>query len=273
MIARLISQSLSSSLGQQFFVDNKPGAGGVLAVDAVIKSAADGYTLLIGESGQLEIAPVLYPTPPYDTLKELKPIGLIATSSGALVSKARSNLRTLQDLIREAKARPGALNYGSSGIGSFHHIVFEALKAAAGINITHIPFKGSGAAELAVANGDVQVVVSSRLDPSRFQFIAVPTAERDPAHPEIPTVAEELKKDFDYTTYFGLLAPAGVAADSVTRLSNALKAGLASAEVQGPMNKMSLAATWGGPNEYADKMAANMKRFGNVIRAAKIKPE
>lgn len=273
VVARVVSQALSTSMGQQFFVENKAGAGGVLAVESVIKSPADGYTLLVGETGQLEIATVLYPTPPYDSLKDLKPIGMIATGSGLLVSKANSNLKTLQDVIREAKARPGALNYGSSGVGSFHHIVFEALKAATGINITHIPFKGSGAAELAVGSGDVQIVISTRLDPNRFNFLANPTATRDPAYPQVPTVAEEIKQDFDYTTYVGLLAPAGMAPDAVAKLSGALKSAMATPEVQRTLTKLILAVTWTSPNEYADKMGANMRKFGSVIKAAKIKPE
>ena len=132
-VARTIGQSFSQTFGQQFVVENKPGAGGTLATDLVAKSPADGYTLLSGETGQLEIAPYLFKALPYDTLRDLTPISLVGITPGIFVSSSRSQIRTIQDLIREAKANPGKLNYGSAGIGSIHHILWEAFSAAAEI--------------------------------------------------------------------------------------------------------------------------------------------
>ncbi len=138
VIARLLGQKLAQSFGQQFIVDNRPGAGATLATAQVATTPGDGYTLLIGETGQLEIAPSLHKALPYDPLKDLTPIGLVASTPQVLIS--RPTIGTIRDLIREAKANPGKLNYGSSGVGSLHHIGMEVFKSGADVNITHIAY-------------------------------------------------------------------------------------------------------------------------------------
>lgn len=273
LIARTVNQSLTKLMGQQFLVENRPGAGGTLAVDFVAKSAADGYTLLLGETGQLEIAPALRPALSYDTLRDLTPVGLVTTSGAVLATDSKSNIKTLRDLIREAKASPGLLNYGSSGVGSFHHIVFEALKASAGISLTHIPFAGAALVQGALRNGDIHVMLTNATDANRFNALATPSAQRYPFFPEVPTVAEETRKEFDFSADFGLLAPAKLPPGILAKLSNGLKAAIGTPEVQALLKKFSFAAMWTTPDEYADKLGRNLKKYEQVIKDAKIKPE
>lgn len=273
LIARTVGQSLTKLMGQQFLVENRSGAGGTLAVDFVAKSAADGYTLLLGETGQLEIAPALRPALSYDTLRDLTPVGFVTTSGAVLATHSKSNIKTLQDLIREAKANPGRLNYGSSGVGSFHHIVFEALKASAGISLTHIPFGGAALVQGALRNGDIHVMLTNATDANRFNALATPTAQRYPFFPEVPTIAEETGKEFDFSADFGLLAPAKLPPGVLAKLSNGLKASIASPEVQAPLRKLQFAVMWTTPDEYAEKISRNLKKYEQVIREAKIKPE
>lgn len=184
LAARSIAQALSKNFGQSFVVENKPGAGATLATDIAAKSPADGYTLLLGETGQLEMAPYLFKALPYDTLRDLAPIGLVASAPVIFVSNLKTQIKTIRDLIREAKANPGKLNYGSSGIGSFHQIVFEAFNAAAGVKLTHIPFKGSTQTLPALLAGEVQVipasVVNAMTNATKINLLGVSSLKRGP---------------------------------------------------------------------------------------------
>ena len=160
-VARALAQKLSDILGQPFVVENRPGGGGLTATAQLVKLPADGYTLMLGDTSQLGIAPHIFKSLPYDTFKDLTPISGLTYEPLLLVANAKTGIKTLQDLVKEAKANPGKVNYGSSGVGSIHHISMEAFKADAGLDITHIPYKGSGQSVPAVLAGDVPILLTA----------------------------------------------------------------------------------------------------------------
>ena len=159
-VTRTLSQKLSQILGQPFVVENRAGASGTLATAQVAKAPADGYTLLLGETGQLVIAPYMFKNLPYDVAKDFTLVSLVGTGPLILVSNAKINIKKLSDLIREAKAAPGIMSYGTSGPGSIHHIAMEVFKADVGINLMHVPYKGSGQSMSGVLAGDVPVLLT-----------------------------------------------------------------------------------------------------------------
>lgn len=236
VVARTVGEALSLSFGQTFVVENKPGAGGVLATELTAKAAADGYTLLSGETGQLEIAPNLFKALPYDTLRDLTPVGMVYKSGVIFATNSKSQIRTIKELVREAKASPGKLNYGSSGVGSIHHIIFEAFNAAAGIKMTHIPFKASALTLPALLAGDVDVMMGTtalvpHMRSGAINLLGVTSYERYPLTPAVPPIAEDLN-GFDFASEGGILAPAGVAPDVLAKLSKAMKAATETPKMQ-----------------------------------------
>ncbi len=277
-VARVLGQALSQSLGQQFVVENKPGAGATLATAIVAKSAADGYTLLAGETGQIEIAPYLYKTLPYDTLRDLVPVSLVASTPLIFVSGAKTQIKTIQDVIRVAIADPGKLNYGSSGIGTIHHITMEAFKAEAGVNLTHVPYKGSPLALAGLLGGEVHLMLTSlgvtaaQRSAGTINVIAVSSAARYPFIPDVPSISEEIK-GFDFSSETGILAPAGLPASVLAKLSAAIKTALDTPDLHDKFRKIGLLVTWTTPEGYTDKIRHNLKKYERVIRAANIQPD
>ena len=275
LVTRATGQALSQILGQQFVVENKPGASATLATDLVAKAPADGYTLLTGETGQLEIAPYLFKALPYDTLRDLTPISHISSTTIVFVANSKSNIRTIKDLIREAKANPGKLNYGSSGIGSIHHIIFEAFNAAAGIKMTHIPYKGAQLTLAALLSGEVHAmmtglgVVTAQRQAGTVTLIGVTSAERYPFTPDIPPISDELK-DFDFSSEAGILAPAGLPPEVLAKLSRSIKAAVETPDVQDRFKKLGLVLSWTTPEAYREKIRQNLKKFEQVVRTANI---
>ncbi len=275
LAARTIGQSLSQTFGQPFVPENKAGAGGTIATDLVAKSPADGYTLLLGETGQLEIAPYLFKALPYDTLRDFAPISTFYSTPLIFVSNPNTQIRTIKDLVREAKANPGKLNFGSSGIGSIHHIIFEAFNAAAGVKITHIPFKGSTQTIPALLSGEVHVipgslsVVSAQVRAGTVNPLGVTSIDRYPFAPDVPPIAEEIK-GFDFSSELGLLAPAGLAPDSLAKLSRAMKVAIDAPSLRDQYKNLGVVFAWSTPESYREKIRQNLKKYEQVIRSANI---
>ncbi len=279
--ARVISEKLSQLLGQSFVVENRPGAGGTLATAFVATAPADGYTLLLGETGQLEIAPYLYKSLAYRTLQDLTPISMITDSAGiVLVSNAKTtNIRSIPDLIREAKANPGKLNYGSAGIGSIHHLVMETFKDGVGADIAHIPYKGGGQALPAFLGGEVSILVAAlqtvwpHVRAGTAHLLAVSAPKRLGAIPDVPSLAEFVK-GYGLESQLGVLGPAGLPPEIVNTLSNAIKAALESPEVR---EKLSAGGTrtikWTTGKEYGEVISDNLKKYEQAVRLANIRPE
>lgn len=279
LIARMLSIQLTKILGQSFFVENKAGAGGIIATELVAKAPPDGYTLLLGETGQLEIAPYLYKKLHYDASKDLTAITRITTGgSTVLVSDAkRTDIKTVPDLIREAKEHPGKLMYGSSGIGSIHHIAMAVFDSDAGVNMIHIPYKGSGESLPALLGGQVQVIVSSLqavrpyVANGTVNLLAMTGGKRFSAAPDTPSISEFLK-GYDYTSETGLLAPPGLPKDILETLSKATKQALNSPDFKEKFKDIA-EVEWSTPEEYSKNILENLSKFSRATKIADIKPE
>jgi tripartite-type tricarboxylate transporter receptor subunit TctC len=278
LIGRLLGDKLTQALGQPFIVENRPGAGATLATAAVAKSPGDGYTLLIGETGQLEIAPFIQKALPYNTIKELTPIGLVATTPLIFVTSSKTGTKTIQELILKAKANPDKLNYGSSGIGSIHHISMEVFKADAGVNFTHIAYKGSPQVLPALLSGEVDLmltsftVISPHARAGTVNMLAVSSAARFDAIPDVPPMSDVIP-GYDYASEIGVLGPANMPPAVVSKLSRAIKTILDSPEIQNKFKDLGLILTWTTPDGYADKIRYNLKKYERAVRLANIKPD
>lgn len=275
-VARSLGQKLTEILGQPFVVENRPGAGATTATAQVARMPADGYTLLLGETGQLVIAPFIYKNLAYDPVKDFTPISLVGTSSGMLlVSNPRSSIKTIQDLVREAKANPGKIDYGSSGIGSIHHIAMEVFKADAGLDIMHIPYKGSGQSVASILAGDVPLLFTSvpaagsHIRAGTLSLLAVSAPNRMSAYPDIPSLSE-IVKDYDYLSEMGLLAPAGLPAEVLAKLSKAIKLAAESPDLLEAFKKNHYILKYTTPAEYAENIRRNLKKYERAVRIAKV---
>ena len=277
-VARALAQKMSESLGQSFVVENRPGAGGTLATGIVAKSPADGYTLLAGETGQLVIAPYIYKTLTYNTLKDFTPVGLATTEAVFLVASPKSNIKTMADLIREAKANPGKISYGSSGVGTIHHITAEVFKSGAGIDMQHIPYKGSSQSVPAILAGDVPVLMSGfgsvapHIRSGKLNLLAITTAKRLPSMPDAPTIGD-LIKGYDFPSETGLLAPAGLPPAVLAKLSNAIKLATESPEFLARFKDTGTVPSYKNPGEYTENLKANLKKYELAVSLANIQPE
>lgn len=278
MIARALGQKLTQILGQPFVIENKPGSGGVLATAQVAKMPADGYTLLLGETGQLVIAPHIHKSLPYDPLKDLAPVARVTTDPMILVSNSKSSIKTIQDLMREVKANPGLINYGSSGIGTIHHISMEVFKSDVGLDIVHIPYKGSGQSIPAILAGDVPVLVTTvtavgpLIRSGALNLLAVTSPSRIPSFPKVPSITEFIK-GYDYSSEVGILAPAGLPPAILTKLSAAIKKAVESPEFNAQFKETSTIVTYGTASEYAENLRNNLKKYERAVKLAKIQPE
>ena len=230
VVARLLAQKLTQSLGQPFVVESRVGATGTIATAQVAKSLPDGYTLLLGETAQLAIVPYVYKTLGYDPAKDLAPVALMITAPLVLVSSVKTTqIKTLDALIHEAKARPGKLDYGTVGIGSMHHIAMETMKADLGISVTHIPYKGGPLTVSALLTGEVPLILTtvSSLGQNIGQanILAVTSKDRYAVLPEVPSISEVIK-GYDFSSQMGVLAPAGTPPEVVAKLSSTIKAAI-----------------------------------------------
>ena len=223
--ARTIANKLSESVKWTFVVENKPGAGGNLGVEQAVKSPADGYTLLIGQTSNLAINPTLYVKLPYDSLKDLSPVALIVSAPVVFVVAANSRYASLGDLLAAAKRDPGGITFASPGNGTVSHLAGELLQRAAGVKLTHVPYKGASQALTDTLGGQVQSFMSSvpsalsQIKGGRLRAIAVTSAKRSPELPDAPTIAESGYGGFEANTWYGLLAPAGTPAPVIARLN------------------------------------------------------
>ncbi|MBI5908597.1 MAG: tripartite tricarboxylate transporter substrate binding protein [Betaproteobacteria bacterium] len=276
-LARVLSTKLSESLGQAFVVENKPGAGGSLSTAFVAKAPADGYTLLLAETATLMLAPHLFKGAPADTLKDFVAVGSMTTDPPLLVSNAKTSIKTLQDLIRQAKANPGKISYGSSGIGSIHHIAMEAFRVGAGLDIAHIPYKGSGQSILAVLSGDVPIIITAftaagpHILSGAINLLAVGTGQRLASHPDVPSLSEVVK-DYDYSATFGVLAPAGTPPDIVAKLSRAMKQAAETPDFIDKFKAQASVIKWTSPDEYRDFLRENQKKYDRAAKLANLQP-
>jgi tripartite-type tricarboxylate transporter receptor subunit TctC len=279
ILARALAPELQKVFGQAFVVDNKPGAGGNLGADQVAKSAPDGYTLLMGTVGTHAINPSLYPKMPYDHVKDFVPITLVAGVPNVLVlnpAKAEAlKINSVPDLIRYAKANPGKLNMASSGNGTSIHLAGELFKSMTGTFMVHFPYRGSGPALLDLIGGNMDLMFDNlpsampQIKAGKLKALAVTSAERSAAVPELPTVAEAAGlKGYEASSWFGLLAPAGTPADIVTRLQQETAKALATPGMRERLLSQGAIPSGITSAEFAKLITAETKKWAEVVKAS-----
>jgi tripartite-type tricarboxylate transporter receptor subunit TctC len=279
ILARVVAQELTKSLGQTFIVDNKPGAGGNIGADIVAKAAPDGYTLLMGTVGTQSINKWLYTKMPFDPQKDFVPITLVAGVPNVMVVNAEKaqarGIHNVADFIKYAKANPGKINMASSGNGTSIHLAGELFKVQAGVYMTHFPFTGSNPALVSLMAGDMDVMFDNL--PSAMPFIkagklkalAVTSAQPSAALPGVPTVAEAGNlKGFEASSWFGLLAPAGTPMDIVNRVQQETAKALATPQVKASLQAQGAIPSGNTPQEFARFIDAELKKWQPVVKAS-----
>jgi tripartite-type tricarboxylate transporter receptor subunit TctC len=274
-LARMVAPGLGESLGQPIVVDNRPGAGGNLAADSVAKSAPDGYTLLLTTNGHA-ISPALYRKLPFDAVKDFSPVTQLLATTLILVASPGFSAANTRELIALAKTKPGALNYGSTGIGNPLHLTMELLKTSAGIDIVPVPYKGDAPLSAALMSGEVDVAVVplatsvQNIRAGRIKALAVTGARRISSLPAVPTIAESGIPGFDSTSWQGLFAPAGTSREIVERLQREIAKALNAPDVRERLTGLGGDIVASTPGEFETKFKADLAMFARIIREAKI---
>jgi len=277
--ARTIANKLSEDVKWTFVVENKPGAGGNLGVEQAVKSPADGYTLVIGQTSNLAINPALYAKLPYDPLRDLSPVALIVSAPVVFVVAASSRYTSLGDLLAAAKTDPGGVTFASPGNGTVSHLAGELLQRAAGVRLTHVPYKGASQALTDTLGGQVQSFMSSvpsalsQIRAGRLRAIAVSSATRARELPEVPTIAEAGYKGFGASTWYGLLAPARTPAPVIARLNAEVNRALKTPEVRERLAAEGGEALGGSPEQFASFLKAEHAKWGRVVKESGAKAE
>lgn len=277
ILARAIGPKLSQALGQNVLVDNKPGAGGSLAASEVARAAADGNTLFMGHTGTLAVNPAIYPKLAYDPQKSFQPVALVARVPNVLVVRAESPARTFQEFLALARANPGRHTFSSGGNGSAAHITFEYLKLRAKIFMLHIPYRGTAPSVTDVLAGQVDCTftgapaVLPHVKSGKLRALAVSSAQRIAALPDVPTVAESGFPGFEADQWYGLVAPAGTPGERVSRLNAEINKVLALPEVAQQMAVEGAIPTPTTPRAFAELIAREIPRWAEVARAGNVR--
>ena len=272
--ARLLTDKLQGVLGQPIIVDYKPGAGGAVGAQDVMKSPADGYTLMLANTGVMVINPALYPKLPYGTLKDFTPVARTAMQPLALLVNNQVPAQNLQEFIAYAKAHPGKINFGSAGNGGISHLVPEMFKNATNLDLVHIPYKGSAPAFTDLIGGQVQFMAESIPQAAAYhkqgkvRALAVTSRERNPALPDVPTAIESGLKGFEVVGFYGFLAPAGTPRDVVSKLSGAFQQVMNLPDVKSRMVEQGADPAFLGADEFTKFLAGEMPRWAAAVKAS-----
>jgi tripartite-type tricarboxylate transporter receptor subunit TctC len=270
--ARLLSERLQAALGQPVVIDYKAGAGGTVGAQEVMKSAPDGYTLLLANTGTMVINPALYSKLPYATLRDFTPIARTAMQPLALLVNPQVPVKTLKEFMDYTRARPGQVNYGSAGNGGISHLVPEMFKTATGLCMVHIPYRGSAPAFTDLMAGQVQFMAESIPQAAAYhkqgkvRALAVTSRERNQALPDIPTVIESGIKGFEVVGFYGFLAPAGTPKDVVAKLSEAFRTVLTQPELRQRMIGQGADPAFLGAEDFAKFLADEMPRWAEAVQ-------
>ena len=277
ILARTLGDVVSRQWGQPVVVENRPGAGGVVASQALVTSPPDGYTLIVVASGHAT-NPFLYPKIPYDTFKDFAPISLLASSPNILLVRADSPFKTLGDMIAQARAKPGTLSFGHAGTGTSTHLAGELLKNLARIDLNAIPYKGGAPSINDLLGGQIPMSFNNgpesvgQLEAGTVRALAVTTASRAPFLPNVPGVAETVP-GYDTEVWWGLLGPAGMPPDLVARLSRDFVAALNTEPVKERLAKLGAAPIGTSPEQFDARIRADYKKWGPIFEAAGMKAE
>ena len=270
LVARLVADQLSKRLGQQVFVENRPGGGSVIATQALTQANPDGYTLMMADIG-LGAAPAFIKDLPYDTLRDVVPIVLAASLPGVMAVPVTSPAHALNELIALARSKPGALNYGSAGVGSMLYLAAELFKAQAKVDIQHIPYKSNAEVMLALASGDVSVVIAAApammAQRDKLRFLAVSNRTRLDSLPDVPTFAQAGMADFSVQNWQGLIAPRGTAPAIVDRINRETNTILSDPDVRKHLNSLGMVVLGGSAKEFQSFLASEVEKWSSVIAA------
>jgi tripartite-type tricarboxylate transporter receptor subunit TctC len=279
ILARIVAQKLGDAWGQSVIVENRPGASATMGAAVVAKAPPDGYTLAMGQLTPNAIAPALFASLPYDAVKDFVPIILVGTSPNVLVVNPSVSAKSVAELVALAKSKPGKLTYASSGAGSLQHIAAELFKSTAGVEIVHVPYKGSGQAVIDLISGQVDMnfdsipAVIQHVKSGKLRAIAVTSAKRASGLPEIPTIAESGFPDYDLTTWWGLFAPAGTPPEVVAKIHRDTLAALQEADLKERFATLSVDPGGGSSREFADYVRQEIAKYERIVKQLGIKPE
>ena len=277
-LARTIGQKLTEKWGQPVIVDNRPGGGGTIGTNLAAKSAPDGYTLLI-VSFSFAVNPALYPSLPYDTGKDFVPIVFAANTPNLLVVNPGLPVKSVKELIALAGSKPGQLNYASAGNGSSNHLSMEMFKSLTGVDIVHVPYKGSAPAVTDLIGGQVDLMfdnapnVLQQVKAGKLRAIALSSKQRSPFIRELPTIAESGVPGFDVSVWFGVVAPAGTPQSVVAKLNTEINGILKLAQIRQAFNNQGVEPAGGSPEEFATFLVAQRTKWAKVVRDSGAKAE
>ena len=279
IVARAIGQELSKSWGQPVIIDNRPGAGGNIGADLVAKAPADGYTILMGAVSTHAINVSLYNKLPYDPIRDFAPVTLITSVPNVLVVHPSVPVKNVQELIALAKARPGQLNFASGSTGSAGHLAGELFKSMAGVDMTHIPYKGAAPDVIDLMAGQVSLMFDNMasalpyIKAGRVRALAVTTLKRSPLLPQLPTISEVGLRGFDISTWFGIFAPAGTPPDVVAKLNTEIVRILHTPEMKERLAALGAEPIGNKPDEFSAFIKAEIPKYAKVIKASGAKAD
>jgi len=277
--ARVLTQKMGVELGQPFVLENIPGSSGLIGADRVAHAAPDGYTVGGFNDSVLTMIPHIYPKAGWDALTDFAPISLVGTIEWGLVVPPDSPLRTVEDFIKAAKASPGKLNFGSGGSGSPQHIAMAMFASRAGINVTHVPYKGATPAAVAVAGGEVDAAfqglgtVTSLIQGGKLRLLAVSTPKRLPQYPNVPTVAESGLPDFYFNSWFAMVAPKGTPKEIIDRLHAAMRSALDDPDTNAKLVGLGITVRGTSPEDFGRAIGEQYALYRKVIQANNIKAD
>ena len=277
VLARAVGQRMAESMGQPVVVENRAGAGGILAAEAVLKSPPDGHTLFLGDTGNYAVSAALYAKFPYDVQRDFVPIVLAAAPPVYLIANAASPFMSVQDVVRAAKS--GTVIYGSTGNGNVTHLAMELFRSLTGANLTHVPYKGAAGLAPALLSGDVPIgfigysIVAPHVKTGKLRVLAVSTSRRSPLTPDIPTVAEAGVSGYGFDISVGYLAPAGTPPAVVHRLNAEINAALKVPEVRHILDTAGIPAIGGTPEAFGEAIRSEVALMAKVVKTAGLKVE
>lgn len=277
--SRQLGRFLSTALGQPVIVDNKPGAGGNIGTEVIARAKPDGYTIGMGNFGPMAVNVHMFAKLNYDPIKDLTPICLIERGPLVLMVPANSPFKNVKDIIAKAKAEPGKLSFASGGLGGSHHLSGEMFKSLAGLNMTHIPYKGGAPATTDLMGGQVDMMfeqmytAAPSIRSGKLRALAITSKTRSPLFPEIPTMIESGVPNFEVLNWQGLVGPAGMPAPLVTLLNDAVNKALADPTIKEQMLTQGNELGGGTPQVFASLIAAESQRWGKIVKENNVKPE
>jgi tripartite-type tricarboxylate transporter receptor subunit TctC len=275
----MIASKLAERLGEPVIVDNRGGANGIIGTDLAVKAAPDGYTLLMGSVSTMSINPTFYPKLPYNTVVDLAPISLVASTPSMLVVNPGIPAKTVKELVALAKGKPRQLAFASAGNGSSHHLGGELFKLMAGVDMIHVPYKGTGPAIIDLVSGQVSMIISNipsvlpMVKAEKLRALAVTSLRRSSIVPDLPTVAESGLPGYEVEIWYGVLAPAGISKPIVARLNGEMKRVLDVQDVKEKLASQGADALSSTREEFAQRIKADMAKRGKVVKVSGARPD